>query len=337
MDNPLVSIIVPIYNAEKYLGRCLDSIINQTYQNIEIILVDDGSQDSSGQICDKYITKDSRIIVIHKENGGVASARQTGLDTAKGVFVIHVDPDDWIEVNMIQEMVNKALRDNVDIVMCDFLREYKIGPSLFIQKPTSIKRDDLLRDLLYDRIWGSCCNKLIKKSVFEKYNVSFVPDMSLWEDLYVVTLLIYYGATVSYISAPLYHYDCFSNSDSITRAPKISHIYSVKTYIDYFEKLLHDSSFLDGFVMRKIRLKALCFRMGKEYKSVFDFLFPEVDHIIIRDYKFRWKDIRIYRGDLYKMERVCMAMNVKWHTAFGYYLYDFWKKYATKSFRSLFK
>ena len=337
MDNPLVSIIIPVYNAEKYLRRCLDSIINQTYQDIEVILVDDGSKDTSGSICDEYAAKDLRIKVVHEENRGVSSTRQTGLMNSKGIFVIHVDPDDWIESNMIQELLNKAVQDNVDIVMCDFMKEFSTNHSLFSQKPTSLERDDLLMDLLYNKIWGSCCNKLIRRECFEKYNISFIPEMSLWEDLFVITALVYNGASLSYLALPLYHYDCYSNPESITRIPNINQINSVKLYIDYFEKLLQDNKYKEGFYLRKLRLKARCFRMGKKYKEIFNNLFPEINQRFILENRFKLNEIRAYRGDIYKMEQVCMALNLKYNTDFGYSLYDFWKKYATRSFRSLLK
>ena len=105
---PKISIIVPVYKAETYLSRCLDSIINQTFKNFEVLLIDDGSPDCSGEICDKYAAMDTRIRVLHKENGGVSSARQMGLDNAKGEYTIHADPDDWVEPNMLEELYKKA-------------------------------------------------------------------------------------------------------------------------------------------------------------------------------------------------------------------------------------
>ena len=108
MNTPLVSIIVPIYNAEKYIHECIDSLLAQTYTNIEVILVDDGSIDNCGKICDDYASKDKRVKVIHQKNGGVSVARQTGILHATGEYSIHADPDDWVEPNMIGELVAKA-------------------------------------------------------------------------------------------------------------------------------------------------------------------------------------------------------------------------------------
>lgn len=102
MNNPLVSVVVPVYNVASYLEQCLDSVVNQTYKNLEIILVDDGSTDGSGAICDRYAEKDSRIQVIHKENGGLSSARNVGLERITGEWALFVDSDDWIELNTLE-------------------------------------------------------------------------------------------------------------------------------------------------------------------------------------------------------------------------------------------
>lgn len=120
MDNPKISVIVPVYKVEKYLDKCLQSIVNQTYKNLEIILVDDGSPDSCPAMCDEWADKDRRIKVIHKENGGVSSARNAGLDAAEGEYIGFVDSDDWIEPNMYEVLISNAISCSADKTMCDF-------------------------------------------------------------------------------------------------------------------------------------------------------------------------------------------------------------------------
>ena len=117
MNSPLVSIVVPVYNSEAFLKECVDSLINQTYSNIEIILVDDGSSDNSGLICDQYAANDSRIKVIHKNNGGLVSARKAGLKLSTGEYVLYVDGDDWVEINLIEDYLKVALEYNADVVI----------------------------------------------------------------------------------------------------------------------------------------------------------------------------------------------------------------------------
>ena len=114
-----VSIIVPVYNVDKFLHKCVDSILAQTLTDFELLLVDDGSKDNSGLICDKYAAKDSRVRVFHKENGGVSSARNLGLENAQGDWIIFIDSDDWIEPNMLKDIYEKAILEHADLVYCD--------------------------------------------------------------------------------------------------------------------------------------------------------------------------------------------------------------------------
>ena len=124
MNPPAISIIVPVYKAEAYLERCIDSIISQTFTNWELLLIDDGSPDCCGRICDAYERKDSRFHVFHKTNGGVASAREVGMQHAIGEYSIHVDPDDCIDPYTLEELYKAAKSSNADIVVCDFLLNY---------------------------------------------------------------------------------------------------------------------------------------------------------------------------------------------------------------------
>lgn len=126
-EKALVSVIVPIYKVEKWLSQCLESILRQTYANLEIILVDDGSPDRCGQICDQFAAKDSRIVVIHKENGGVSEARNYGLDRATGEYIGFVDPDDYVEPDMIERLIEDLEREKAEIAACNFIREYEIA------------------------------------------------------------------------------------------------------------------------------------------------------------------------------------------------------------------
>ena len=119
LERIAVSIVVPIYNAEKYLEKCLNSIINQSLKNIEIILIDDGSKDGSAEICQKFLKLDSRIRYYHKENEGLAAARQDGMDRACGEYVGFVDSDDWLELNMYERMYQEATEHNADVVFCN--------------------------------------------------------------------------------------------------------------------------------------------------------------------------------------------------------------------------
>ena len=130
-QNPLISVIVPVYKVEKYLHRCVDSILVQTYTNLEIILVDDGSPDRCGAICDEYAAKDSRIRVIHQENGGLSAARNAGLDVCSGEYIAFVDSDDWLDPEMYAVMMAQVREYGCDVVMCDCVKEFPDGPRLY--------------------------------------------------------------------------------------------------------------------------------------------------------------------------------------------------------------
>ena len=134
MRTPLISVIIPVYNVEKYLHRCLDSVIAQTYQNIEIICVDDGSIDESGRICDQYAVRDAHIKVIHQENQGLSAARNRGLDAAEGEYIAFVDSDDYILEDMYKKMLDKLLNYNVDLCVCQWQYEFSDGRQVVKKK-----------------------------------------------------------------------------------------------------------------------------------------------------------------------------------------------------------
>lgn len=326
MNENLVSIIVPVFNAEKYICRCLDSISSQTYINFEVILIDDGSTDISGHICDDYSQKDKRFRVIHQENSGVASARQIGLEESQGEYVIHADPDDWVEPNWIEVLYNTAVKEGTDITMCDFIREEKNASKVVRQKPTSLHTVDILNDFLTGTLWGICWNKLVRKDCFKLFDTQFIKEMNLWEDLYVFTDLVLKGATVSYVSLPLYHYDCFSNSESIVRKPSLKHIYSMKIYIKHFEKFLSDNIYSEGFYEKKKLMKIRCFRTGIQNSYLLKNTFPEINSRFVKENNFKISKLFKYVGDIYLIEKVCISQCLKGNINWGYNLYNFWNK-----------
>ena len=171
----LISVIVPVYNVEKYLNRCVDSIINQTYKNLEIILVDDGSPDNCGRICDEYAKKDSRIKVIHKENSGVSSARNKGIDIAKGKWISFIDSDDWIEEDYFKLMLSSAKENDADIVLCGYKRIWKnnIEEIKIRNKKDFLNSKEYLIQVLNPQTgFGFCHMKLIDKKCINKIRMN---------------------------------------------------------------------------------------------------------------------------------------------------------------------
>ncbi len=270
---PDISIIVPVYNAEAYMHRCVDSLLAQTFDNFEVVLIDDGSPDSSGAICDEYARKDSRIRVFHKENGGVASARQLGIDKARGEYTIHADPDDWVEPTMLEELYNKAKTETADMVICDFLVEDNGNNSYRVQQPTSSSADAVLDDLLFHRLHGSLWNKLIRRECYKLYNIAFVKELNYCEDYLVCVKLLQKDIKVAYLNKAFYHYDQIVNSGSITRNFSTALFELRKMFISRLEEVIPARKEL--IVLNKLDLKYSLFEanMPKEFKT----LYPEVD------------------------------------------------------------
>ena len=161
---PLISVIVPIYNSEHTLRKCVDSLLAQTFNAFEVLLINDGSTDDSGKICDEYQLIDNRIRVFHQLNGGVSSARQVGIDNAHGKYSIHADPDDWVEPNMLADLYQKAIAESADMVICDFyINDYR-KEEYCKQEPSVMDNEVILKEM-FTHLHGSTCNKLIKNEL----------------------------------------------------------------------------------------------------------------------------------------------------------------------------
>ena len=216
----LISVIVPVYNVEKYICKCVDSILAQSYTNLEIILVDDGSPDNCGKICDEYAANNPKIKVLHKENGGLSDARNAGLDIAKGEFICFVDGDDWCEREMLQTAFEATEKSKCDIIsygaFYDFVQNDKIFRTLIKntrqeQKINSF--EDSLPLILNDSLTVTSWNKLYGRKVFE--NLRF-PKGKLFEDVWVFPELFENNHSMFAICEPLYHYIIRSDGKSIT-------------------------------------------------------------------------------------------------------------------------
>ena len=205
-DNPLVSIIVPVYNVANYLKKCLDSLVAQTYRAIEIILIDDGSTDTSGQICDTYNQKFKNIIVVHSTNSGQAAARNKGLSLATGEYIGFVDSDDWVEPDMYESLVNTALLENSDMVMCGYKACY---PNKIIEfsrntyKTENLSVIEFVNGLQTQKTKCVVWNKLFKREMLK--SVFFV-EGQLFEDAYFINDILRKRMSMCYIDAALYNY-----------------------------------------------------------------------------------------------------------------------------------
>lgn len=233
MISPSVSVIVPIYNSDTTIRRCIASILSQTFSSIEVLLIDDGSNDKSGEICDEYAKKDERVKVFHKDHYGVSSARQVGIDQATGIYSIHCDADDWMEPNLIELMYLKAKTFDVDVVICDVSVDYQHFSLVEKQTPKSCASERILSEL-YEPLNCSLWNKLIRHSLYKKWDITFNKDVEHCEDLYVLLQLYSHDIKTEYLPQALYHYDKCSNFQSLTNRMDIQ---SVVRSVPYLEAL----------------------------------------------------------------------------------------------------
>ena len=256
----LISVIIPVYNVENYLRRCLDSVVNQTYKNLEIILVDDGSTDSSGAICDEYALKDDRIKVIHKENGGLSSARNTGLDLMTGEYIAFVDSDDFIHIDMMKDMHYSLVINEADVCVCSFKEfEQEDAPDAYAPqelKMRTIGRDEAL--LMYDSGFGalmsSSCNKMYKKSVFK--NIRF-PLNRKCEDLATIYKVLFASERIVLLDNFYYLYIIRKNSimHSAVR-PTADVVKGFEEFIQYCKDNIDNQNFREKMVALLLKRKA---------------------------------------------------------------------------------
>ena len=252
---PELSIIVPVYNVEKYISQCIDSILNQTFQDFEVILVDDGSPDRSGQICDEYAENDSRIKVIHQKNAGLSAARNTGLKNANGEYVAFVDSDDYISPNMYELLVTNIKSCGADMVKCgyhEFIDEDITYTRKFVSPcvyDNTFSKEELLKfsmtDVLYMVVWNAVYTKnLADKVVY--------PDGLISEDNYASPMYLLESEKVAVISEPLYYYRQNPEGLSKKEVPLKKPLDVVFCYHMLYEKLC-ERGFKDGWTCGYLR------------------------------------------------------------------------------------
>ena len=262
---PLVSIIVPVYNIENKLDRCIGSLLNQTYQNLQIILVDDGSKDKSGAICDHWASQDQRITVLHQRNAGVSAARNTGLDAARGKYVAFVDSDDHVDVRMYETMIRAATEHHADQVCCCLFNDFKTGrqQEMHAFGDRVICGDDVYSELIRAmvdpeqaarkaRLLQSPCNKLYRRKLIDKNNIRFDTELPYAED-WLFNLNFYrFARCVSFIPDCLYYYDRTTEGSlsKKVRQDGFTHSYRLRSKEKEWVPELHTEESFRNLVLR---------------------------------------------------------------------------------------
>lgn len=209
--NPKVSIIVPVYNAEHYIRRCIDSILNQEYTNFELIVVNDGSKDSSGQICEEYAKKDPRVVVIHKENTGVSDTRNVAIDQARGAYLQFLDSDDWITPNATKLLVSRAEENNCDMVVADFYRVVgkRVSAKGDIDEGGLLTKEEFASHMMEnpaDFYYGVLWNKLYKREIIDTHQLRMNTDIDWCEDFMFNLEYMRFAERYYILQTPIYYY-----------------------------------------------------------------------------------------------------------------------------------
>lgn len=297
--SPKISVIVPVYNVALFIERCLRSIMQQTLsEGVECILVNDCTPDNSIEIAKKLINEYKGPIqfriISHEKNRGLAAARNTGVEAAQGIYIQHIDSDDYVEPTMLEELYNEAIKTNADIVGCDFYLDYgdhRIVRTYDFQPYPSHKIEDIIRHKYAPYL----CRKLIKKELYEEYQLKAPEGINMGEDFLMSVQLHYYAQSESYVKKPLYNYVQY-NSGSIT-----AHTFSLKRQQQHIQALLSVEKFLkekDIYNKYKVPFSEVCFNAKKLYITapqlrdceLWENLFPESHQYIWKyNQSFLWK------------------------------------------------
>lgn len=291
MDNPKISVIVPVYNVEQYIERCLRFIINQTFTSgVECILVNDCTPDNSIKIAESIINQYKGNIqfriISHESNKGIAAVRNSGLGIATGDYILFIDSDDYIELNMLEEMYSEALKTNADIVISDYFIEnsqQRIYRHLNIKAKKTI---EYLSKTLIDSLPAFVWNKMFKREIFTGYNFAIPKEIkSMGEDLFINVFCFYYARTISYLPHAYVHY-CRENVTSYCNKLNDNSLESQKSTIDSLEKIIFkdlDSSspLFFPFMEAKNRVKtAILYNGSKTIKKKYRNLYKEAQSYI---------------------------------------------------------
>lgn len=250
--NLKVSIIVPIYNAQKTLERCIESILNQDFSDFELLLINDGSKDDSGKICDAYAKKDHRVRVIHKENSGVSASRNLALQEAKGEYLQFLDADDWITPNATRLLVESLEQNHCDMVIADFYRVIKerLSHKGSIDEDGVLSREEFANFMMEnpaDFYYGVLWNKLYKKSIIEKQQLCMNPKISWCEDFMFNLEYIRHCENIFVLQVPIYYYvktkgSLVSQSMSLTKTIKTK-MMVFEYYTDFYKQVLTEEEY----------------------------------------------------------------------------------------------
>lgn len=333
MNNELISIIIPVYNVEKYLKRCLDSVVNQTYNNLEIICINDGSKDNSENILKEYKNKDNRIVIINKQNEGVSSARNEGINYSHGNYVCFVDSDDWLEHNAIETLYTTLLEQDVDVVRGNYYRNFddefnEIHKMItnYKNKNINLKENKILTEIFEQLVNGKIqCYVwllLIKREII-KGKLFFEKDICFMEDNIFYIQLIQKINTIYFLDIPIYHYFCNNSSCMKSMELYIRNMYNILKVNKYVINILENAKSNSLDIVSKVNTIHLTFILDYIFK-IYKMKIMDRGKIILEleklnnldEFKSIYKNINIANIAIYKRVLLNFIVNKKYKTLF---------------------
>ena len=224
------------------MRKCLDSILAQTFQDYECLLIDDGSTDDSPSICDEYAAKDPHFKAFHKPNGGLSDARNYGIERAQGEYTIFFDPDDWVDEKCVEDMYAKVLETDADLVMCDLYYNDHYRQKYCKQEPSSLDHNVVLKDLITGKVYGFTVTKLLRRSLYQRYELQYPIGMYGCEDQYLMCKLLKNSIKIAYLPKAYYHYMHYGNATQSRRYDDTTYQHDLKIR-DMFVELLADTPY----------------------------------------------------------------------------------------------
>jgi glycosyltransferase involved in cell wall biosynthesis len=299
-----ISVIVSAFNIEQYIEKCINSIINQTFKSIEIIIVNDGSKDNTLTIVERLSDKDKRIKVIDKENGGPIEARKAGLKIASGEYILFIDGDDWLDATTLERLYSKARREELDIVLYDGFKVYEDKFEVLLSFPEGFRlEDDYIKLVLTDKILPSMCFKFIRKKFLVDNDIQFPSNINYAEDLAATVVLFMYSPKVGYINESLYYY--YQRNNSITKSID-NKILDIPKALDFIKSKLLEVKLYDKY-KEEFNYLAYCHLY---YYKIFDSNIP--DEIRDKIYKsYRALKIDICKNRYYIENKKEMTINTR--------------------------
>lgn len=284
MYAPLITVIIPVYNTEQYLKTCLESLLQQTFQNFEVILIDDGAQDKSAEICDEYISRFSRIKVIHQKNRGVSAARKIGLEMAYGKYMISVDADDWMEKDMLESLYLCAEQNDADITFCDYDKVFYDHVETVENQISELDKISYLKAQMVGGMWGCYWNKLIKISLYREHDIYPIIGVQMWDDYIFTNGCALYAKKIAYCRKVLYHYNQM-NTGAITKSKSEKNHQDIVIVTSSFSKLIVKAK-LDEVLEKEMiitKLRAKSYLLHSIYRNYDKWLmlYPETNNVAI--------------------------------------------------------